>query len=172
MTQSPDPPLAPDERVSAGGEREVLETFLDLYRGIVARKVSGVSEEQARQRLVPSQTTLVGVVKHLTAVEREWFQLVLAGRTPSEIGGVDENDGWAVDAHETVEGLLRDYGQACEASRQVATEHALEDDVSHPRLGRVSLRWVYVHMIEETARHAGHLDILREQIDGATGFDG
>ena len=74
-TNAPDPPLAPDELVSTGGEREVLETFLDLYREIIQRKVTGLSEEQLRRRLVPSATTLAGLLKHLTGVEREWFQL-------------------------------------------------------------------------------------------------
>ncbi len=111
-------------------------------------------------------------MKHVTAVEREWFQLVLARRTPDDVGGVDENDGWAVGRHETVDDLVRDYERACAESRGAASDLALDDTVPHPRSGRVSLRWTYVHMIEETARHAGHMDILREQIDGATGFDG
>lgn len=172
MTATPDPPLAPDELVGAGGERAVLETFLDLYRGIVARKLAGVSEERARRRLVASKTTLAGLVKHLTAVEREWFQRVLARRSPEQAGGIPEDDGWAVAAGETVEDLLEAYADACAESRRCAAGVALDDSVPHARMGRVSLRWIYVHMIEETARHAGHLDILREQLDGATGFDG
>jgi hypothetical protein len=68
--------------------------------------------------------------------------------------------------------LVTRYEAACAESRRVAAGLALDDTVPHPRLGRVSLRWVYVHMIEETARHTGHADILREQTDGATGFDG
>jgi hypothetical protein len=76
---APVPPLAPDELVSTRGEREVLEAFLDLYRDILKRKLAGLSDEQIRERHVPSATTLGGLVKHLTAVEREWFQVVLAG---------------------------------------------------------------------------------------------
>ncbi|GIH16112.1 hypothetical protein Raf01_42840 [Rugosimonospora africana] len=171
MTQ-PDPPLTVDELVSTGGERDVLEAFLDLYRRVVIRKLMGVSAEQARLRLVPSLTTLAGVVKHLAAVEREWFQLVLAQRSYDEIGGVPHDDGWALGTEETVEDLIADYERACTQSRQVASGFELEDSVPHARLGRVSLRWIYIHMIEETARHAGHADVLREQTDGATGFDG
>ncbi|HEY2668942.1 MAG TPA: DinB family protein [Rugosimonospora sp.] len=170
-TPQPDPPLTADELVSTGGEREVLEAFLDLYRGVVGRKLMGVSIEQARRRLVPSTTTLAGLVKHLAAVEREWFQLTLARRSYDEIGGVPQDDGWTVGAQETVADLVAEYERACTQSRQVASGFALEDSVPHPRLGRVSLRWIYVHMIEETARHAGHADVLREQTDGATGFD-
>jgi|ERR1700722_13667583 hypothetical protein len=171
-TNAPDPPLAPDELVSAGDERQVLEAFLDLYREIIRRKVAGVSEEQLRRRLVPSATTLAGLIKHLTGVEREWFQLGLARRAADEAGGVAADGGWAVGEAETGDGLLADYVRACEASREIAAGFGLDDTAPHPRLGRVSLRWVYVHLIEETARHAGHADILREQTDGATGFDG
>jgi hypothetical protein len=165
------PPLAPDELVSAGGEREVLEAFLDLYRDVVKRKLAGVSDDQARRRLVPSLTTLAGLVSHLAGVEREWFQMTLVQRSPEEIGAALDG-GWSLAPNATIEGLLADYELACRASREAAAGFALEDTAPHPRLGRVSLRWIYVHMIEETARHAGHVDILREQIDGATGFDG
>ncbi|WIX98941.1 DinB family protein [Amycolatopsis mongoliensis] len=165
------PPLTPDEQVAAGGEREVLETFLDLYRGIVVRKVAGLSAEAACRRLVPSPTTLAGLVRHLASVEREWFLGVLDGRPAAE-AGVRDDDGWTVDAVTDVDDLVADYERACAESRRVAARFALDDTVPMPRLGRVSLRWIYVHLIEETARHAGHADILREQSDGATGFDG
>jgi hypothetical protein len=165
------PPLAPDEQVSAGTEREVLETFLDLYRNILQRKVGGLTDEQLRARHVPSGTTLAGVVKHLAGVEREWFQCALA-RRPAEDLGLPEAGGWIVSGADTGQSLLADYDRACAESRKVAAGLALDETAPHPRLGRVSLRWVYVHMIEETARHAGHADILREQTDGATGFDG
>jgi uncharacterized damage-inducible protein DinB len=167
-----DPPLAPDEAVAAGGEREILETFLDLYRSIVARKAATLTDAQLRERHVPSATTLAGVVAHLAAVEREWFQLVLAGRSVDEIGGVPSGDGWTVDPGIDAATLVAGYERACAESRRIAAEQALDATVPHARLGRVSLRWIYVHMIEETARHAGHADILRERTDGATGFDG
>jgi uncharacterized damage-inducible protein DinB len=167
----PHPPLAPDELVSTGNEREVLETFLDLYRTIVLRKLTGVDEDQARQRLVPSLTTLAGIAKHLASVEREWFQVVLA-RRPAGTSSTSAGGDWNVGTDETIEGLLADYEQACEQSRETAARFILDDQMPHPRLGQVSLRWIYIHMIEETARHAGHADILREQTDGAVGFDG
>ncbi len=169
---SPSPPLAPDELVSSSGERRVLEVFLDLYRDILKRKLAGLSDQQIRQRHVPSQTTLGGIVKHLAAVEREWFQVVLAGRGEDELGAPAPDDGWTLSSDDTAESLLAGYERACAASREAASRLSLDDSVSHPRLGRVSLRWIYVHMIEESARHVGHADILREQTDGATGFDG
>ncbi|HEX3790289.1 MAG TPA: DinB family protein [Pseudonocardiaceae bacterium] len=174
MTEPVDPPLFLDELVSAGSEREVLETFLDLHRGIVRRKVTGLSEQDAQRRLVPSLTTLAGLVKHLAAVERGWFQLALAQRTVEQIGAnpYSGDASWQVEPGETVAELVADYDRACAASREVAAGLELDDTVPDARMGRVSLRWIYVHMIEETARHAGQADILREQTDGATGADG
>lgn len=169
MTSSgPTPPLAPDELVSTGDERQVLETFLDLYRDILKRKLAALSDEEIRQRHVPSQTTLGGLVKHLTAVELEWFQVVLGERPDASA----PDDSWVLTSDDTAASLLAGYERACEASRRIASDFSLDDCVPHPRLGRVSLRWIYVHMIEESARHVGHADILREQTDGATGFDG
>jgi len=158
--------------VSTGGEREVLEAFLDLYRDVLKRKLDGLSDEQIRQRHVPSQTTLGGLIKHLTAVEREWFQVILAGRTEEELGDAPLDDGWTLSTGESAGYLIAGYERACAASRREVSGFALEDSVPHPRMGQVSLRWIYVHMIEESARHVGHADILREQTDGTTGFDG
>jgi uncharacterized damage-inducible protein DinB len=168
------PPLAPDELVSTGTEREVLEAFLDGHREVVKRKVLGLSEMDARRSLVPSLTTLAGLLNHLSAVERSWFQRTLAQRPAEEIeaNSRGDNDSWAVRDEESIEDLIAEYDAACGESRRIAAGFDLDDAVPHRRLGRVSLRWIYVHMIEETARHAGHADILREQTDGATGEDG
>jgi uncharacterized damage-inducible protein DinB len=163
--------LLPAAAVSTAGERETLEAFLDHYRGVLVRKVSGLSNEDARRRLVPSLTTLAALIKHLAAVERSWFQRRLAQRPVEEIAGVvgGGEEGWTVAANETIDALVTEYERACEESRRAAARFGLDDVVPHPRLGEVSLRWIYVHMIEETARHAGHADVLREQTDGATG---
>ncbi|HUB40052.1 MAG TPA: DinB family protein [Streptosporangiaceae bacterium] len=173
-TSQPDPPLAADELVSTGSEREVLEAFLDWHRQVLVRKVSGISEEEARRRRVPSSTTLAGLVKHMTGVERGWFQRVLAGRSAEDIGPNvgGGHDSWEIGATETVMSLVEEYQRACDQSRETAAKFTLDDAVPQRRLGQVSLRWIYVHMIEETARHVGHADILREQTDGATGVDG
>jgi uncharacterized damage-inducible protein DinB len=144
-------------------ERTTLAQFLDQYRAEVVRKLRGVSEADARRRLVPSLTTLGGLVKHLTSVEQEWFLRRMGGR---DLGP------WPTSAQEftltdadTVESLIAEYEAQCEASRAEAARFSLDDAVPHERMGRVSLRWIYVHMIEETARHAGHADILREQAE-------
>src|SRR5690242_8966829 len=100
--------VPPDLTVLTGTEREVLEGFLELCRGAVARKLAGVAELDARRSLVPSRTTLLGLVKHLAAVEREWFGMVLGGRSPDQLG-VPADDGWGPGPHDTVEGVLEDY---------------------------------------------------------------
>jgi uncharacterized damage-inducible protein DinB len=158
------PPFGPELVVTAD-ERQVLEAFLDFYRRIVVTKVHDVSDEDAKRRLVPSQTTLAGLLRHLAIAERNWFQHHLAGQpTPAE----DSDGGWSVE-QTTMAELLEDYSQACARSRTVAAGYALDDTGTHEQLGQISLRWIYVHMIDETARHAGHIDILRELTDGSTG---
>jgi uncharacterized damage-inducible protein DinB len=173
---TPQPALPPvaDRPDSTGSERPVLEAFLDFHRQVLVSKVDGISDNEARRRRVPSRTTLAGLIKHMIGVERGWFQEVLGGRNPEDIdanvGGGDES--WAVAENETVSSLIKEYEQTCEQSRQTAARFALDDAVPEPDMGQVSLRWIYVHMIEETARHVGHADILREQTDGAAGIDG
>jgi hypothetical protein len=99
---------------------------------------------------------------------------VLAGRSAEDLppvpgAGTDPDAEFRLEPGDTVERLLTDYQEACAWSRATAAGHALDDVAPHVRMGEVSLRWIYVHMIEETARHAGHADILREQLDGTTG---
>jgi hypothetical protein len=158
------------EQVAVAGEREMLDGFLDFYREELIRKVRGLSEPDARRKLVPSATTLAGLVRHMTAVERNWFERRLAQRPESEIPPNSRGDdsSWSV-GDQTIESLISEYEAACARSREIGAGYDLDHVVPHPRLGRVSCRWIYLHMIEETARHAGHADILREQTDGATG---
>jgi hypothetical protein len=161
------------EASAVADERTTLEVFLDYYREAVKGKVRGLSDEDARRRLVPSATTLLGLIKHLCRVEVSWFQHRLA-QIPSEelpaLRWIDQPDGdFRLAPEETVETLLAQYEEQCAVSRETAARFELDDAVPHPVLGEVSLRWIYVHMIEETARHAGHADILREQLDGSTG---
>jgi uncharacterized damage-inducible protein DinB len=170
----PASPPAAGQPDSTGSERQVLEAFLDFHRQVLASKVDGISESEARHRRVPSRTTLAGLIKHMTGVERGWFQEVLAGRKPEDLGpnAGGGGEGWDLADNETVSLLVKEYQQTCEQSRQTAARFALDDVVPEPGMGQVSLRWIYVHMIEETARHVGHADILREQTDGAAGIDG
>jgi uncharacterized damage-inducible protein DinB len=155
-------------------ERTTLDAFLDYYREAIKAKVRGVSEEDANRRLVPSQTTLASLIKHLARVEMSWFQHRLS-RTPIEqlphLRRVleDPESDFRVEPDETLEMLIARYDEQCSRSREIAATKQLDDVVPHPTLGEVTMRWIVVHMIEETARHAGHADILREQLDGSTG---
>ncbi|MEU6074781.1 DinB family protein [Micromonospora sp. NPDC047074] len=154
-----------------GDERAVLESFLDFHRGVVLRKLRGLSDADAARRLVPSATTVAGLVKHLALIERNWFPCLFAPG-PGDVHLSTEEEAVAsftLADEDTVERLATTYEQACARSREIAGRFDLDHVVPHPQLGDVSLRWVLVHMIEETARHAGHADILRELTDGATG---
>lgn len=155
-------------------ERTTLEAFLDYYRDVIKAKVRGVSEEDARRRLVPSATTLSALIKHLCRVEASWFQHRLAQMSADDLpllrGWIDDPErDFRVAPAETVEVLIAQYDEQCFLSRETAARFDLDHVVPHPALGQVSARWIYVHMVEETARHAGHADILREQLDGTTG---
>jgi len=120
---------------------------------------------------VPSATTMLGLVSHAAAVERNWFQHYLGGKPREEITGNARGDApsWDVGDGQTIGGVIAEFESACAASRQIAAGFALDQTVPRDQLGQVSLRWIYVHIIREHARHIGHADILREQIDGATG---
>jgi uncharacterized damage-inducible protein DinB len=173
MTQ-PDPPFHSVELAAVADECTVLEAFLDYQREAVLRKVRGLSEEDARRRLVASATTPGGIVKHLRWVELNWFQRVLAGRPPTDLPtppwtDEDPDADFRLEPDESLDQMIAEYEAECARSRQTAAGRSLDDTGQHSRMGKVSLRWIYVHMIEETARHAGHADILREQIDGTTG---
>jgi uncharacterized damage-inducible protein DinB len=153
-------------------ERATLEAFLDDYRDIVVRKVAGLSDAVARRRLVSSVTTAGGLVKHLRWAEFGWFEQLLQERLDDNRRLHDRD--WEFDflPAESLATLVTEYQAQCVQSQLISARYPLEHQVPHRRIGAVSLRWIYVHMIEETARHTGQLDILREQLDGATGFDG
>ncbi|PZF87889.1 DinB family protein [Micromonospora endophytica] len=171
MTEiSIDPTLGPVVNRVAG-ERAVLESFLDFHRAVLLRKLRGLSDPEASRRLVPSATTLAGLVKHLTLVEGYWFPTLL-DPAPGETFPTTEEAALAsftLAADDTVDHLAAEYERACARSREVAAGFDLDHVVAHPQLGEVSLRWILVHLIEETARHVGHADILRELTDGSTG---
>jgi uncharacterized damage-inducible protein DinB len=164
----------PDRREHAViDERTTLESFLDDYRDIVVRKVSGLSDADAKRRLVPSSTTVAGLVKHLRWAEYGWFDQFLQGKSDDNRRAHERSWEFEIGAGESLPTLITEYQNQCEESRRIAAGYPLEHMLPHGRLGTtVSLRWIYVHMIQETARHTGQLDILREQLDGATGFDG
>jgi hypothetical protein len=158
---------------SRGAEREMLTGFLDWYRAVVVNKVDGLTDEQAATVATPTGLSPLGIVKHLVLVERDWFRFQFAGEDVefAEVGG-DNAPTFTVDPGETISGVLTDYRAENEHARRVVAAAPSLDALSvrEPEMrGYVSLRWLLVHMIEETARHVGHLDILRESIDGRTG---
>ncbi|SCG48901.1 DinB family protein [Micromonospora coxensis] len=165
-----DPTLAP-VLARTGDERAVLEAFLDFHRSVVLRKVRGLTDAAATRRLVPSATTLAGLVKHLAIIERNWFPILLAPAPGERFPTTEEDaaESFALAEGETLESLVEAYEAACARSREVVARFPLDHVVGQPQLGEVSVRWILVHMIEETARHAGHADILRELTDGETG---
>jgi uncharacterized damage-inducible protein DinB len=122
--------------------------------------------------MVPSGTSLLGIVKHLAYVERGWFQRVWAGQEISVPWTEEDPDAdWRIEPDETTQDVLALYEGECARSREiVAAAASLDEVVVHPRWKEeLSRRWILTHMLEETARHVGHADILREQLDGATG---
>ena len=159
------------EAVLTAGEREQIESFLHDGRVEVLTLLDGLTEEQARRRLVPSLTSLLGLVKHAAFVERVWFDVALTGRSRAEVGLPDTVDeSFELTSDDTVESVAQLYREAWSAAVQATADHGLDDLALHNRRGPVSLRWIYLHMIRELARHAGHGDILREQILAADGI--
>lgn len=153
-----------DDKAETGGERAILEDFLDRQRAAIAGLLEGLTEEEARARLVPSLTTPLALVTHATFVEKVWFHHRLAGRTRKEVGIPETVDESFVPADDdTIALVLTAYLAACEQSRTIAADHDLGEEFDW-RGRTISLRYLYGHMIAELARHAGHGDILREQI--------
>lgn len=158
------------ESTLTGTEREQLEAFVHDNRLEVLAVLDGLTEEQARRRLVPSLTSPLAIVKHAAFVERVWFHVSLAGRSRAELGLPEAaEDSWVLTEDDTVESVRAAYRQAWAEADEIAAGYALDDLAQHNRRGPLTLRWIYAHLIEELARHAGHGDILREQI--LTGTD-
>ncbi|MQY06586.1 hypothetical protein ACRB68_46800 [Actinomadura sp. RB68] len=145
--------------------RDQFEVFLDEHRSRMHDSLNGLTEEQARRALVPSKTTLLGLVKHVTFVEKVWFDEAIACRSRAEIGIPDTPDeSFDLAAGDTVSSVQEAYRRACAESRRAAAGLSLDDVVRGNRRGPLPLRWVYLHMLRELAQHCGHADILREQV--------
>jgi hypothetical protein len=145
--------------------RAQLEAFVDEHRAHLAGCLAGLTEEEARRSLVPSRTTLLGLLKHAVFVEEVWFNEAVTGRSRAELGLPDTPDESFVPAEEdTVESLLAAHRAVCERSRAAVAGLGLDDLLTGNRRGPLPLRWVYTHVLRELAQHCGHADILREQI--------
>jgi len=165
MSPDPRPPVP-----AVGDERTLLLAVLDHDRRTMILKVEGLSLEQATRRLVPSETTLLGMVKHLAVVEGHWFRTALHGAVlPLPYSEEDPDGDFRIEPGETVDGILGLYREAIAASERAIDGVSLDAIAKWNRPKRPSLRWILLHMIEETSRHMGQADILREQTDGAIG---
>ena len=145
--------------------RAQFEVFLDEHRGALHRCLDGLTEEQARRSLVPSRTTVLGLVKHATFVEKVWFDEAITCRPRAEIGiPATPDESFVLDDHDTIGTVRQAHREACEAARRATSVLGLDDVVRGNRRGPLPLRWVYLHVLRELAQHCGHADILREQI--------
>ena len=165
--ERPLPPLNADERTT-------LESWLDFHRSTLAMKCEGLDDKQAAAASVPpSVLTLTGIVQHMAEVERNWFRRVLAGEQAPPIYDLPADPLGPDGGFELAEGAA--LGDALATWRaEIASARETCADLALADTGRfagqdVNLRWIYVHMIEEYARHNGHADLLRERIDGITG---
>ena len=142
-----------------------FEAFLDEHRRALHDCLDGLTEEQVRRLLVPSRTTLLGLVKHATFVERVWFDEAVTCRSRADIGiPATPDESFVLDNDDTIDIVQRAHRAACEASRHATSSLTLDDLVHGNRRGPLPLRWVYLHMLRELAQHCGHADILREQV--------
>ncbi|MGY4767664.1 DinB family protein [Kribbella sp. CWNU-51] len=158
---------------TAAGERELLQGFLDFHRGTLLWKVSGLTSEQLVERSVdPSSMSLIGLVRHLSEVEKYWFHRALA-QFPAEpkFWTAEHPDGdFDLADPAQAERDLEDFRQIVKTSDEIAARYTLDDTFVRPgHEGDYSVRYLYIHMIEEYARHNGHADLLRERLDGLTG---
>ena len=158
------------EPPEAADERETLTGFLDYFRDTVVMKAAGLSDADGAKRLLPSLTTVSGLIRHLADVERFWFRDRLDGQqgVPALWTAEDPDAEFRVDDGDSLAEIVADYQVACRESREVLARYDLEDRCRAGDRGQ-NVRWILVHMIEETGRHCGHLDILRELLDGTTG---
>ena len=155
------------------GERETLEGSLDWYRAVVERKVDGLALDDAKRAMTPTGMSALGVLKHLGWVERGWFRETFAGEDVESIDvDGDNTPEFTISNDDTVESVIGFYRAEVEESRRVCRDAPSLDALSAREAlyrGHVTLRWILVHLLEDTARHAGHLDVMRENIDGRLG---
>jgi hypothetical protein len=167
---APDRPHIP----FSGDERTQLEAWLDFYRGTLLEKCDGLNAAQLKERPVAtSLLSLLGMVRHLTFVEQVWFETTFSDKDVVEYYKTEgDRDADFKDLDDTsVEEVFDLYVHATNTSRSLSIGHDLDEMAKRPRRGReVDLRWIYIHVIEEYARHCGHADIIRELVDGATGY--
>jgi uncharacterized damage-inducible protein DinB len=163
------PPFGADERTQLVG-------WLDLQRAIVHWKCEGLSEADAHRPVLPSspQLSMAGLVSHLRWTEHVWFEVLFLNRPPGDnpqfLDDPEDADMRVDDV--PLAQLLEQYARQCAVSNEIVAAHSLDEAGANTDFGSgsASLRWMLLHMLEETARHAGHADAIRELLDGATGY--
>lgn len=158
------------ERVpSPASERQTYLASLDQQRAAILAICEGCSDDDLRRRFVSSESTILGIVKHLAYVERWWFQDRFAGRNVQYPWNEEDPDAeFRIGESESTQDILDLYRRECDESRRIVAGAGLDDRAA--RRPELTLRWLLDHLITETARHAGQADILRELADGATGL--
>jgi uncharacterized damage-inducible protein DinB len=155
-----------------GDERAMLEGWLEWHRQTLLMKLAGLTPEQLKRPSVePSNLSLLGLLRHMTEVERSWFRTRAAGQDVHEVYCTDEDPDADFDrvADADAEGNYATHLAELNEARKAVADLPLEHQFGTSRRPAISLRWVYLHMIEEYARHNGHADLIRERIDGAVG---
>lgn len=157
---------------SPSSERTGVTTMLDEQRAGLIRKVTGVSEVDARLQPTAGSLSLLSLIKHCAVWEARWFGGVAAGhQLPDGWPEVDEDDAeFLLGEDDTLELWLARYEAACDAARVIVASLDLDAACARPDVIDCNLRWVMLHLIEETARHAGHADLIREALDGSCGM--
>ncbi len=146
-------------------ERSQLDAFVEEYRDAIEDTLDNVTEEQARRRLVPSATTMLGLLKHVTWMQRVWFEECVAG-TPRRVLGLVQSpdESFRLADDDTVASVTAAHREACAAARAAVVDLPLDTVVTGHQAGPRTLRWVYLQVLRELAHHCGHADILREQV--------
>lgn len=168
-------PLAEDQRsvpapagpfdVLLDDERAQLDAFVEEYRSALEATLDGLTEEQARRRLVPSATTLLGLLKHVTWMQRVWFEECVGGTSRRELGlAATPDESFRLADDDTIASVLAAHRDVCATARAAVAGKPLETVVTGHRTGPRTLRWVHLQVLRELAHHCGHADVLREQV--------
>ena len=151
--------------VALDDERTQFDAFVEEYRRALEGTLDRLTEEQARRHLVPSATTLLGLLKHVTWMQRVWFEECVGGMSRRELGlAQNPEESFRLTDDDTVASVTTAHREACATARTVVAGLSLDAVVTGHRAGPRTLRWVYLQVLRELAHHCGHADILREQV--------
>ncbi len=155
-----------------GTESDITWAMIDFYRNTLLTKCQRLSDDQlVRAAVEPSPLTLLGLLRHMTEVERYWFEECIMGRTREPLYGGGTDSDFRQLRSIPADAAVRRFYAACDTSRSIASDRSLDEEVWCEMFGKpVSVRFIAIHLIEEYARHCGHADLLREAIDGRTGL--